>query len=359
MIANMPLSGQVIRACKNLKFIDVAFTGVDHVDLQAAKEMGVKVSNAAGYSTQAVAELAVCMMLSLLRNVPQVEARCRDGKTKDGLVGSELSSKTVGIVGAGAIGCRTAQLCRAFGCRVLGYKRHLTGQEPDCIEFVPLDQLLEQSDIVSLHCPLNDESKHLIDKNAIARMKDGAYLINTARGPVVDSQAVADALNSGKLAGAGIDVFEQEPPLDTAHPLLHARNTIVTPHVAFASAESMVGSSARIVSDNIDAFLSGEQKHCFIAGGGPNGPQLDDMSGASASAPPDSRRSASDSVTFFARRKSPKTHQGLSWVLTSVQGGVPPDLPSLVLLAVLADNLNSSHPAILPRQAGLKMRVFP
>ena len=108
MIANMPLSGQVIRACKNLKFIDVAFTGVDHVDLQAAKEMGVKVSNAAGYSTQAVAELAVCMMLSLLRNVPQVGARCRDGKTKDGLVGSELSSKTVGIVGAGAIGCRVA-----------------------------------------------------------------------------------------------------------------------------------------------------------------------------------------------------------------------------------------------------------
>ena len=108
MIANMPLSGQVIRACKNLKFIDVAFTGVDHVDLQAAKEMGVKVSNAAGYSTQAVAELAVCMMLSLLRNVPQVGARCRDGRTKDGLVGSELSSKTVGIVGAGAIGWRPA-----------------------------------------------------------------------------------------------------------------------------------------------------------------------------------------------------------------------------------------------------------
>ena len=151
----------------------------------------------------------------------------------------------------------------AFGCRVLGYKRHLTGQEPDCIEFVPLDQLLEQSDIVSLHCPLNDESKHLIDKDAIARMKDGAYLINTARGPVVDSQAVADALNSGKLAGAGIDVFEQEPPLDTAHPLLHARNTIVTPHVAFASAESMVA-RARIVFDNIDAFLTGEQRNIVL-----------------------------------------------------------------------------------------------
>ena len=126
IIANMPLRGEVIRACKHLKFIDVAFTGVDHVDLDAARECGVKVSNAAGYSTQAVAELALCMMLSLLRNVPQVAGRCRQGKTKDGLVGCELRGKTVGIVGAGAIGTRTAELCKAFGCRVLGNKRHLT-----------------------------------------------------------------------------------------------------------------------------------------------------------------------------------------------------------------------------------------
>ena len=149
MIANMPLSGEVIRACKNLKFIDVAFTGVDHVDLAAAKEMGVKVSNAAGYSTQAVAEIALCMMLSLLRNIPQVEERCREGKTKDGLVGCELRGKTVGIVGAGAIGCRTAELCHAFGCKVLGYKRHVKGDEPSFIEFVSLDELLSRSDIVS------------------------------------------------------------------------------------------------------------------------------------------------------------------------------------------------------------------
>ena len=155
MIANMPLSGEVILACKNLKFIDVAFTGVDHVDLDAAKEMGVKVSNAAGYSTQAVAEIALCMMLSLLRNIPQVEQRCRQGQTKDGLVGCELRGKTVGIVGAGAIGCRTAELCHAFGCKVLGYKRHVTGKEPSFIEFVSLDELLQKSDIVSLHCPIN------------------------------------------------------------------------------------------------------------------------------------------------------------------------------------------------------------
>ena len=258
MIANMPLSGEVIRACKNLKFIDVAFTGVDHVDLDAAKEMGVKVSNAAGYSTQAVAEIALCMMLSLLRNIPQVEQRCRQGQTKDGLVGCELRGKTVGIVGAGAIGCRTAELCHAFGCKVLGYKRHVTGKEPSFIEFVSLDELLQKSDIVSLHCPINEESKHLINAQSIAKMKQGAYLINTARGPVVDSQALADALNSGYLAGAGIDVFEKEPPLSTDHPLLHSKNTIVTPHVAFASAESME-IRCHIVFDNILKWIEGNQ----------------------------------------------------------------------------------------------------
>ena len=263
MIANMPLSGEVIRACKNLKFIDVAFTGVDHVDLDAAKEMGVKVSNAAGYSTQAVAEIALCMMLSLLRNIPQVEQRCRQGQTKDGLVGCELRGKTVGIVGAGAIGCRTAELCHAFGCKVLGYKRHVTGKEPSFIKFVSLDELLQQSDIVSLHCPINEESKHLINAQSIAKMKQGAYLINTARGPVVDSQALADALNSGYLAGAGIDVFEKEPPLSTDHPLLHSKNTIVTPHVAFASAESMVA-RAEIVFDNIQSYLNGNQKNIIL-----------------------------------------------------------------------------------------------
>lgn len=263
MIANMPLSGEVILACKNLKFIDVAFTGVDHVDLDAAKEMGVKVSNAAGYSTQAVAEIALCMMLSLLRNIPQVEQRCRQGQTKDGLVGCELRGKTVGIVGAGAIGCRTAELCHAFGCKVLGYKRHVTGKEPSFIEFVSLDELLQQSDIVSLHCPINEESKHLINAQSIDKMKQGAYLINTARGPVVDSQALADALNSGYLSGAGIDVFEKEPPLSTDHPLLHSKNTIVTPHVAFASAESMIA-RAQIVFDNIQSYLNGNQKNIIL-----------------------------------------------------------------------------------------------
>ena len=263
MIANMPLKGEVIRACPNLKYIDVAFTGVDHVDLEAAKACGVKVSNAAGYSTQAVAELCLGLMLDLLRNVPQVTERCRSGGTKDGLVGTELSGKTVGIVGVGAIGTRVAELCHAFGCKVLGNKRHVTGQEPAFIEFVPLDELLERSDIVSLHTPLNDSTKGLINAASIEKMKPGALLINTSRGPVVDSAALAAALDSGRLGGAGIDVFEMEPPVPANHPLLHSKNTIVTPHVAFATAESLEA-RCKIVFDNIEQWMAGHQTNIIL-----------------------------------------------------------------------------------------------
>ena len=264
MIANMPLKGEVIRACKNLKFINVAFTGVDHVDLAAAKEMGVKVSNASGYSTQSVAELALGMMLSLLRNVPQVEERCRAGKTKDGLVGTELRGKTVGIVGAGAIGQNTGRLCKAFGCKVIAYNhRPKQAAEGTIDEFVDLDTLTRESDIISLNCPLNDSTRGMFDAERIAMMKKTAILINVARGPVVDSRALADALNEGRIAGAGIDVFETEPPLDVNHPLLHTPNTIVTPHVAFASKESMA-LRAQIVFDSLDSFIAGKQVNVIL-----------------------------------------------------------------------------------------------
>ena len=264
MIANMPLKGEVIRACKNLTFINVAFTGVDHVDLAAAKEMGVKVSNASGYSTQSVAELALGMMLSLLRNVPQVEERCRAGKTKDGLVGTELRGKTVGIVGAGAIGQNTGRLCKAFGCKVIAYNhRPKQAAEGTIDEFVDLDTLTRESDIISLNCPLNDSTRGMFDFGRIAMMKKTAILINVARGPVVDSRALADALNEGRIAGAGIDVFETEPPLDVNHPLLHTPNTIVTPHVAFASKESMA-LRAQIVFDSLDSFLAGKQVNVIL-----------------------------------------------------------------------------------------------
>ena len=258
MLANMPLGGRVIRACKQLKFIDVAFTGVDHVDLAAAKEMGVAVSNAAGYSTQAVAELTIGQMLALLRNVPQVDARCRAGQTKQGLVGRQLSACTVGVVGTGAIGRRVAQLSSAFGAQVIGYAPRPKAEAEGLLTYVSLEELLQRSDIVSLHCPLTAETRGLIGADQLALMRPEAYLINMARGPVVDSDALAAALNEGRIAGAAIDVFEKEPPLDTDHPLLHAKNCIVTPHVAFASAESMAD-RARIVFHSLDMWMKGEQ----------------------------------------------------------------------------------------------------
>ena len=260
MLANMPLSGEVIRACKNLKFINIAFTGVDHVDIAAAKECGVAVSNAAGYSTEAVAELSIGQMLSLLRNVKQTEERCREGGTKAGLVGKELSACTVGIVGIGAIGQRTAALAKAFGSRVIGTARNPRKEAEAVLEFVSFEELLKTADIISLHCPLNDSTRGLIGKDQLAMMKKSAYLVNMARGPVVDSAALADALNEGRIAGAAIDVFEIEPPLNTDHPLLHAKNCLVTPHIAFASEQSMI-LRAQIIFDSLNAFMAGEQKN--------------------------------------------------------------------------------------------------
>ena len=256
MLANMPLPGRVIDACDVLQFIDIAFTGVDHVDLDAARRKSVTVSNASGYSTTAVAELTVCMMLSRLRNLAAVEARCRAGRTKDGLVGCELAGKTVGIVGTGAIGLRVAALCHAFGCEVIAYSRTQRADAPDYVRYVPLDALMTLSDVVTLHCPLTEETRGMINEQRLALMKPGAILINAARGGVVDTRALADALESGRLGGAGVDVFDSEPPLCTEHPLLHTPNTLVTPHVAFATAESME-LRADIVFDNLNQWLQG------------------------------------------------------------------------------------------------------
>ena len=263
IIANMPLKAEVINACPNLKYIDVAFTGVDHVALDAAKAKGIKVSNASGYSTVAVAELTIAMMLDLLRRVPQVDAACRAGGTKAGLVGNELEGKTVALVGTGHIGHRVAELVHAFGAKVIAYNGFSHKADTDLITYLPMKEMMEQADIVSLHCPVTDQSKGLINKETLSYMKPTAFLINEARGPVVVSQDLADALNSGKIAGAGIDVFEKEPPLDTNHPLLHSKNIIVTPHVAFATAESMA-KRAVIVFDNIDAYLAGNQKNIIL-----------------------------------------------------------------------------------------------
>lgn len=257
MLANQPLSAEIINACPKLKMLSVAFTGVDHVALDACRARNILVCNAAGYSTNAVAELTFGLAISVIRNIVPCDARCRKAGTKDGLVGFELFGKTFGVVGTGAIGARVAKIAAAFGCRVLAYSRTVKQELVDAgVQYVSLDELLAQSDFVSLHVPLTDATRGLINADAIAKMKQGAVLLNTARGPVVDSAALAEALNAGKLAGAGIDVFEGEPPIAENHPLCSAKNTVLTPHVAFASREALE-TRADIVFANIEKWLNG------------------------------------------------------------------------------------------------------
>lgn len=254
VLSNFKYPKEVMEQCPNLKYICVAFTGYDHVDMEYCKERGIQVSNCAGYSTVAVADLVFGFVIALYRNLVTCNDVVREGGTKVGLIGPELEGKKFGIIGTGAIGLRTAKIAQAFGCEVYAYSR--TKKNIEGIEFVELDTLLSTCDIVSLHVPQNADTIGLINKEKIALMKKNAILINTARGPIVDSKALADALNKGDIAGAGIDVFEMEPPVPTDHPLLHAKNCICTPHVAFASNQAMY-KRAVIVCENIKEYLNG------------------------------------------------------------------------------------------------------
>lgn len=253
-VSNLPMNADVINGCKNLKMLSVAFTGVDHIAMDACRTNGVLVSNCAGYSTVAVADLVFGMVIALYRNMVPCNDVVRKGGTKDGLVGFEMEGKKFGVVGTGAIGLRVAEIAKAFGCEVYAYSR--TKKDIPGIQYVDLDTLLSACDIVSVHTPLNDKTKGLIGKDQLALMKPSAILINTSRGPVVNSEALAEALNEGRLAGAGIDVFEMEPPVPESHPLLSAKNVIATPHVAFATKEALE-KRAVIVFDNIEKWVKG------------------------------------------------------------------------------------------------------
>lgn len=259
MLANMPLPAEVLAAAPDVKFIDVAFTGVDHIPVDEAHKRGIAVSNASGYADEAVAELCVSLIIQLLRSLPEAEKRIRQGGTKSGLPARLIQGKTVGLLGAGAIGKRLAAILNAFGATVIAHNRHQIN-DPAIAKNVSLDELLAISDIVSLHCPLTPETRGIIGKEQLAKMKKSAILINTARGPVVDNKALAEALNNGKIAGAGCDVFDMEPPLPPDYPLLHAKNAILTPHLAFYSEESL-NERAKIAFDNLYAWLEGRQQN--------------------------------------------------------------------------------------------------
>ena len=261
MIANNPYPAEVIEASDALTMIAVAFTGIDHVALDACRARGIEVRNCAGYSDISVAELALGLTIDVLRKVVAADGAVRKGETSAGLMGTEIFGKTVGIIGCGKIGCATGRLFRALGARVLGYSRH---EHPEAaaagIEQVPLDTLLNQADIVSLHLPSNESTRKSFGADQISQMKDGAILINCARGAIVDNDALADALNAGKLAGAGIDVFDMEPPIPADYPLVNAANCVFTPHVAFLTRESMER-RAIIEFENVLAYTEGRSQN--------------------------------------------------------------------------------------------------
>ncbi|PUU91712.1 2-hydroxyacid dehydrogenase [Halanaerobium sp. ST460_2HS_T2] len=261
IIANQPLPSEVIRAAENLKMISVAFTGFDHIAMDACRENDILVSNSSGYANQAVAELAFGLTIDLMRKIKDSDQAVRAGKTRAGLIGNELAGKNFGIIGFGSIGQKTARIAAAFGCNILvdDHKKHQLGEELG-VEYLPISELMQKSDIISLHVPLKDSTVDLISADEIGLMKKDAILINTARGPVVNSEALAEALNKEKIAGAGIDVFEMEPPIPSDHPLLNAKNTILTPHTAFATEEAFI-KRAEIVFNNIEAWLKEEPQN--------------------------------------------------------------------------------------------------
>lgn len=257
IIANNPFPEEVVNAAENLKMLDVAFTGIDHVATDACKDKGIMVCNAAGYSNQTVAELCIGMAIDAYRKVVEADQRVRTGGTSAGLGGREICGRTVGIIGLGQIGLMTAKLFLAFGARVIAYNRSRNPEaEALGIQYKSLEEVLSESDIVSLHLPNNKETRGFLSKERIALMRPDAVFINCARGPIVDNAALADALNNDALGFACIDVFDMEPPIPEDYPLLHAKNTLLTPHEAFISEEAMLRRFA-IVTENIRQYLAG------------------------------------------------------------------------------------------------------
>lgn len=258
IITNLPLSKNVINSLPKLKMISVAFTGVDHIDLKACKENDIIVSNAPGYSTHSVSELAIGLMVNVMRNMNKCDSAVRNGKTRSGLIGNEIHGKTLGIIGTGSIGTRVAEIGKAFGCNLIAYSRSKSEKAKELgIKYLSIEELFEKSDIISLHVPHTPETEGMIDADLINRMKESAIFINTARGPIVDSEALANALNEEKIAGAGVDVFEMEPPIPEDHPLVNAKNIVLTPHVAFATPEAF-DKRADIVLSNIISWDKGD-----------------------------------------------------------------------------------------------------
>lgn len=255
------LTREILLRTPSVKYIGVIATGYNVVDIEAAKELGIIVTNIPAYSTASVAQLVFAFILELCHHVGEHNAEIHIGAWTNSIDFSfwnypliELAGKTLGIIGFGAIGQATANIATAFGMNVLYYSRTRRPEhESEKIKFAKMEDVLSKSDFISMHCPLTNETKGLINKETITKMKDGAFLINTSRGDILIEQDVADALNYGKLAGVGVDVVSVEP-IKENNPLLKAKNCIITPHFAWAATESRARLMT-ILTSNIKAFI--------------------------------------------------------------------------------------------------------
>lgn len=260
LLNKVPIDAKILESCPSVKLICCLSTGYNVVDIQAAKERGIPVCNVPAYSTAAVSQFTFALLLELCHRIGHHDQTVHEGKWSScpnfcywDTPQMELSGKTMGIIGYGRIGQAVGKIARAMGMELLAYSR--TIRDGMNVHYVDLDTLLSHSDVISLHCPLFPETEKLINAETIAKMKDGAILLNTSRGPVIDESAVADALRSGKLRGAAVDVVFEEP-ISPTNPLLTAPNCIITPHMAWAPVETRQR-ILDITVQNIRGSLSG------------------------------------------------------------------------------------------------------
>lgn len=262
-----PISAETIKKCSNMKFIGVLATGYNVVDTAAAKDAGVVVSNIPTYGTDAVAQYAMALLLEMCHHVGEHSDCVKAGDWTNNqdwcfwnhpLV--ELAGKTFGVIGFGRIGQRTAQIAESFGMKILAFDEYPNkALETENCKYASLDELLAQSDVISLHCPLFPSTEGIINKDTIAKMKDGVKIINTSRGPLIVEEDLRDALNSGKVSGAAVDVVSTEP-IKADNPLLGAKNMIITPHIAWAPKESRQR-LMDIAVDNLAQFVNGKPQN--------------------------------------------------------------------------------------------------
>ena len=259
------MTREVIEAAKNLKVIGRAGVGVDNIDLEAAKEKGIIVVNSPSATTTAVAELTIGMIFALSRGIPRADASMKRGEwLKKEFMGVELYSKTLGIIGYGRIGSTVGQMAAAVGMRIMGCCLFRIPETIRIIggELLMMDDIIEKSDFITIHTPLTDETRGMINAESISRMKDGVFIVCTARGGIIDEKALLDALNSGKVAGAALDVYAAEPP--TNKELINHPNVIATPHMGGQTKEAQRRASKDISKEVLTA-LKGDKLHWRVA----------------------------------------------------------------------------------------------